>query len=70
MKTKQKIDFFAFLKNIYSSDKPESSKRFFGSIGFIVSIVYVGFNPAHLNTLIYVSGALLGLGILDKTINK
>jgi len=47
-------------------DQPESSKRFFGGLGFCVSIVYVGFNPSQIDTLIYASTALLGLGILDK----
>jgi len=55
-----------FIRNIFLKDQPESSKRFFGGIGFACSIVFVWFNPSELSTLIYASTALLGLGILDK----
>ena len=56
-----------FLKSILSKDQPESAKRFFGGIGFIVAIVYIGFFAHDLiNQLLFTSATLIGLGILDK----
>ena len=56
-----------FLKNIFNSQSEVSSKRLFGGIGFISSIVFIGvFDHNLISTLLYVSAALLGLGILDK----
>lgn len=56
-----------FIKNMYSSASDISSKRVFGSLGYITGIVYVGvFDHSLIGTVIYVSAALLGLGILDK----
>jgi hypothetical protein len=62
---------FEFIKNIYQKDSPESSKRFFGSIGFITSIVFIGvFDHSLISTLLYVSTTLIGLGVVDGFINK
>lgn len=56
-----------FIKNIFLKDKPESSKRIFGAIGFICSIIFIAIWERDLtNELLYTSAALLGLGILDR----
>ena len=50
-----------FLQAIYQSDKPESSKRFFGSIGFLSAIVFIAlWQRGLINELMYVSVALVG----------
>jgi hypothetical protein len=60
-----------FIKNIFLKDSPESSKRFFGGIGFISSIVFIGvFDHSLISTLLYVSATLIGLGIVDGVVNK
>ena len=56
-----------FFKNIFLKDKPESSKRFFGAIGFIAATAVICvFQQQMVDELLYTSAALLGLGILDK----
>lgn len=58
---------FKFLRNILSKDSPESSKRLFGAIGFLSSIVFIAiWQHEMINELLYVSSALIGLGILDR----
>lgn len=58
---------FKFLRNILSKDSPESSKRLFGAIGFLLSIVFIAiWQHEMINELLYVSSALIGLGILDR----
>lgn len=61
---------FSELKEIHSSGSSLSSKRFYGAIGFLCSIVFIAVWQHNLiNELLFTSAALLGLGILDK-INK
>ena len=60
-----------FIKNIFSADKSESAKRFFGAIGFICAIVFIAIWAHNLiDELLYISAALIGLGILDRWIKK
>jgi hypothetical protein len=60
-----------FLRNIFTSDKPESSKRFFGAIGYISAIVAI-FVWRHdlVETLLFVSAGLLGLDSITKIWKK
>ena len=80
MKKDNKIALFfdkaiSFIANSLRSTAPESSKRLFGAIGFVVAMVYIAI-WAHplIETLLYVSAALLGLeavaGIFNKTTTK
>jgi hypothetical protein len=56
-----------FLSRIYSKDDPESSKRFFGSIGFIACVVVIClWKQNFIDQLLYVSAALIGAGIFDN----
>ena len=51
-----------FIKNIFTSGTPESSKRIFGGIGFLCAIVFIAIWKRDLTAeLLYVSAALLGL---------
>lgn len=65
----------SFIANSLRSTAPESSKRIFGALGFLVSMIYIAI-WAHplIETLLYVSAALLGLeavtGIFNKTTKK
>ena len=60
-----------FFKNIFLKDKPESSKRFFGAVGFVAAtIVICIFKQDLIDQLLYTSAALMGMGILDETFNK
>lgn len=59
--------FGDFLSRIYSKDDPDSSKRFFGSIGYLCSTFVICLCKQDLiNELLYVSAGLIGLGILDN----
>jgi len=54
--------FFKFMQGVYSSRSPESSKRFFGSIGWISVIVIIFIWRLDLvETLLFASMALIGL---------
>jgi len=65
------MKLFNFLSNIFNADKPESSKRFFGSIGFISSIVFIGLWEHELiDELMYVSAMLIGLETVTKLFKK
>jgi len=56
-----------FIKGMFSSGSDVSSKRVFGGLGFVTGLAFVGvFDHTMINTVIYVSAALLGLGIIDK----
>jgi len=56
--------FFKFLQGVYSAGTPESSKRFFGSIGWLNSIIIIYIWRLDLaETLLSVSAALIGLEI-------
>ena len=60
-----------FFKNIFLKNKPESSKRFFGAVGFIAAtLVICIYQQQMINELLYTSAALMGMGILDETFNK
>ena len=60
-----------FIKNVFSAESPTSSKRFFGSIGFICAIVFIAIWAHNLiDELLYISAALIGLGILDRWLKK
>jgi hypothetical protein len=55
------------IRKIISADTPESSKRFFGGIGFVVFLVYVGvFDHTLIDTLGYLSVSLLGFTSIEK----
>lgn len=61
---------FSFIKGVYSSGSPESSKRFFGSIGWLSAIVIIYIWRKDLTeTLLFVSAALIGLETLVNGIN-
>ena len=63
--------FFTFLKGIYSSTDPTSSKRFFGSIGYICAVVFIALWQKDLiETLLYVSAMLIGLETVTNLIGK
>ncbi len=56
-----------FIKGIFSAGTPESSKRVFGAIGFICSIVFIAiWKHELLETLLIVSASLLGLESLTS----
>ena len=57
-----------FIKNIFTSGTPESSKRVFGGIGYICAIIFIAlWKREYVDTLLYISAALLGLEtIFDK----
>ena len=51
-----------FIKNIFTSGTPESSKRIFGGLGFICAIIFIAlWNRQLTDTLLFVSASLLGL---------
>lgn len=59
-----------FVAGTMRSDSNKSSKRLFGSIGFICSIVFIGIWEHDLiNELLYVSAGLLGLETVFKLFN-
>ena len=60
-----------FLKDMFSGGSDVSSKRVFGGLGFVCGIVFVAtFDHTLIPTLMYLSTALLGLGIMDKLSQK
>ena len=55
----------SFIRGIFSEGTPESSKRLFGAIGFIVAIVFIALWKRELiSDLLYVSASLIGLSAL------
>ena len=63
--------FFKFMQGVYSSGSPESSKRFFGSIGWISVIVIIFIWRLDLTeTLLYVSMALIGFETVTGIFKK
>ena len=63
--------FLIFLKGIFSSTDPTSSKRFFGAIGYISAIVFIALWQKDLiETLLYVSAMLIGLDTVTNLIGK
>ena len=62
---------FNFIANIFRKDSPESCKRFFGAIGFVVFIVYVGvFDHNLIDTLGYLSAGLIAGGMAETIFSK
>jgi len=62
------IKILSAIKEIHSYRNSLSSKRFYGAIGFLCSIVFIAIWQHELiNELLFTSAALLGIGILDKT---
>lgn len=63
--------FWEFFTGLFTSDKPQSSKRFFGAIGFLTAVVYIGvFKHDLIETLLFVSAALIGLETITKAFKK
>jgi formate/nitrite transporter FocA (FNT family) len=63
--------FIRWMNNIHSTGKPESAKRFYGAVGFIVSIIYIAIWRHDLcGELMYVSAALLGLETITKILKR
>jgi len=52
---------FNYLKSINSADSPDSSKRFWGGIGFATCVVLACINKELQEPLLYTSAGLLGL---------
>ena len=66
MKTKSN-----FFLNIFRKDSPESCKRVFGAIGFVVFIIYVGvFDHNLIDTLGYLSAGLIAGGMAETIFSK
>jgi flagellar biogenesis protein FliO len=60
-----------FIKGIFSSGTPESSKRLFGALGFICAIIFIAIWKRDLvETLLIVSASLLGLETLTNIFKK
>jgi cobalamin biosynthesis protein CobD/CbiB len=60
-----------FVAQALRSNTDESSKRLFGAIGFICSIVFIAiWSHALFNELLYVSVALLGLESFTNIFKK
>jgi hypothetical protein len=61
----------AILKSIFSSDQSLSSKRVFGAIGFIASVIIIWTKqPEFVDFLLTVSASLLGLETITKICKK
>ena len=62
----------SILKQIFSSDQALSSKRIFGGIGFICSIIMIWTKVANENVpyLLYVSVSLIGLESVTQIFKK
>jgi hypothetical protein len=60
-----------FINGIFSTGTPESSKRVFGAIGFICSIIYIGiWGHDLIPQLLYVSASLLGIETISNIFTK
>ena len=60
-----------FIKGIFTSGTPESSKRVFGALGFICAIIFIALWKRELvETLLIVSASLLGLETLSGIFKK
>ena len=64
----------SFVANSLRSDASESSKRLFGAVGFMASIIFIGIwahgSDGLLNELMYVSVMLLGLETVTTLFKK
>jgi hypothetical protein len=59
------------LKSIFSSDQSLSSKRVFGAIGFIASVIIIWtIKPEFVDYLLTVSASLLGLETITRIFKK
>ena len=60
-----------FFRGIFSSGTPESSKRFFGAVGFICAIIFIAiWDKTLIDTLLFTSTALLGLESITTIFNN
>ena len=60
-----------FIRGIFTSGTPESSKRVFGALGFICAIIFIAIWKRELiETLLIVSASLLGLESLTGIFKK
>lgn len=63
--------FIKFVASSMRSNTDESSKRLFGAIGFICSIIFIAvWSHTLFNELLYVSVGLLGLETITKVFKK
>ena len=63
--------FILFVANSMKADTVESSKRLFGAIGFITALVYIAiWGHDLIETLLFVSAALLGLETVSNIFRK
>lgn len=61
----------SFVANSLRATSAESSKRLFGAIGFITAIIYIAiWSHPLIETLLYVSAALLGLEAITGVFKK
>lgn len=60
-----------FIKDMFSSESPTSSKRVFGGIAFIAVVVkIIGWQPDLTETLLFTAATLIGLDALTKMFKK
>lgn len=60
-----------FILDMLSSNTGVSSKRMFGGIGFICAIVFIAlWGRTLIDTLLFISAALLGLETVTGVFNK
>ena len=63
--------FWKFLRGVFTAGSPESSKRFFGAIGWLSAIVIIYIWRLDLTeTLLFVSAALIGLETMANIFTK
>ena len=63
--------FIKYLRSIHSSKTPDSSKRFYGGVGFVCVIVFVGlFRHDLVGELMITCAGLLGLGGVLEILKK
>ncbi len=61
--------FILFLINVHKNSTKESSKRFYGGIGFICAIVFIALWQRDLtNELMYTSAGMVGFDALVKLV--
>ena len=60
-----------FIKDMFNSESPTSSKRVFGAIGFLAATVkIIGWQPDLVETLLFTSATLIGLDAMTKMFKK
>ena len=63
--------FFEHIANTHRKDSKESAKRFYGGLGFICSIVFVGIWAHDLIAELMITSATMIIGdTISKTIKK